>query len=366
MQTVLTNAPNSCPIEDVIRERLETGNGNTFLFIVSTEQARLKRQRECLEYAPGRAVAGLNIVTFESLVKRLLGHIGIRHPISRGLGMLLLSEIVDEGTYPSLKFRPEVPLPQRTLAELLNTISQLKTIGIDAAQMRADSAEAAPLNSTIDTFSDFITIYENYSERLGDQGIDWADAYRAIANRLTTGKKRDNQLMRKVFPDVDLVIVEGVDAALEANLSILEGLAREPGLLMHITFDWDSQSDTRFEHSQPSYARFMNLGFHQVEKAENRSSCGMPLVQHLYRHLSRKTQEARPSVKKLNLTDRITLLKARDRVKEVEAAAELIKRQTIGERSRLHRICLAYYNLKRYAPIIHELLPDLWNTLYVR
>ena len=75
---------------------------------------------------------------------------------------------------------------------------------------------------------------------------------------------------------------------------------------------------------------------------------------------------APPCVKKLNLTDRITLLKARDRVKEVEAAAELIKGRSQSERPpALHRICLAYYDLKRYAPIIHEVFPiyDIPYTL---
>ena len=237
MRTVLTNAQNSRPIEDVIRERLEKGDANTFLVIVSTERARLKRQRECLEYTPNRAVSGLYIHTFESLVKRLLRHIGMRHPISRGLQTLFLREIVDKGNYPSLKSGPEIPLPQRAVTELQNTICQLKTSGTAPSRMRPDSAEEASRNLTADTLADFITIYETYSDRLGDHWIDWADVHRAIACRLSTGKNRENRLMRGVFPDVDLVIVEGVDASLGTDFSILEGIAQEPGLRMYITLN---------------------------------------------------------------------------------------------------------------------------------
>ena len=311
-----------------------------------------------MEQAPGRAVAGLNIVTFESLIKRLSRHIGVRRPISRGLQTLWLREIADEGNYPSLKSSPEIPLSQTTLAELLNAINQLKTNGIGASQIRADSGDVAFPNLTADVLADFSAIYENYSERLGNEWGDWADARRAVANQLTTGRNRGNQLMRRAFPEVNLVIVEGVDVTAGADLAILEGIAKAPGLEMYITFDWDSQNDARFGHVPPSYTRFLNLGFRQAKDSENRSSYGAGHIQHFYRNLYRKIQGAQPSVKKLNLTDRITLLKARDRVKEVEAAAELIKSRALGERSLApHRICLAYYNLKRYAPIIHEVFP---------
>ena len=58
------------------------------------------------------------------------------------------------------------------------------------------------------------------------------------------------------------------------------------------------------------------------------------------------------------MTSRITVLKARDRVKEVEAVAELIKEQVLGDGSpSRHRICLTYYNLERYAPLIREVFP---------
>ena len=360
MQTVLTNGQISRPIEDVIRERLVKGSGNTFLFIVSTEQGRLKRQRECLAHAPCRAVAGLNIYTFESLVKRLSRHSGVQRPISRGLQMLWLREIVDGGQYPSLKSKPEIPLPQRAVAQLLSAISQLKTNGIDASQMRVDSADSAFRNSTAGTeaLADFIEIYENYSERLGDQWIDWAGVHGAIANRLTKGGIRGNQLMRRGFPDVDLVVADKVNDFSRVDLSILEGIAQDPGLEMYITFNWDARNDALFGHVKQSYTRFLNLGFHGVDESENRSSRSMTLTPHFARNLFRKIQGVQPSVKNLNVTSRITVLKAHNRVKEVEAVAELIKGQVLGDGSlSRHRICLTYYNLERYAPLIREIFP---------
>ncbi len=360
MQTVLTNGKTSLPFEDVIRERLEKGNGNTLLFIVSTEQARLKRQRECLGHAPRRTIAGLKIYTFKHVVRRLSRYIDIRPTISRGLQMLWLREIVDGGQYPSLKSKAEIPPPKRTVAELLNAISQLKTNGIDASQMQSNSVNSAYHNPTAanEALSDFITIYENYNERLGDQLIDCADVHGAVANRLVEEENRNNQLMHGGFPDVDLVVAEGVDVSSLADLSILEGIARVPGLVMYVTFDWDAQNNALFGHVEQSYARFLELGFHQVDESGNRPSWNTTLTRHFSRNLFRKIRGVQSSVKKLNLTNRITLFRTRDRVKEVEAVAEVIKGRILnGCSSALHRICLTYYNLERYASLIHEIFP---------
>lgn len=360
MHTVLTNGKISLPIEDIIRKRLEKGNGNTILFIVPTEQARLKRQRECLGHAPRRTVAGLNIYTFEHLVKRLSRYIGIRPPISRGLQMLWLREIVDGGQYPSLKSSAKIPLPDRTIAELLHAISQLKKMGIDASQMRAEFSDSGFPNLTADTgtLTDFITVYEHFSNRLGDRWIDWTTAHRAIANRLSEGKNGADQLMHWDFPDVNLVVVEEFDISPGADLSILEGISQITGVVMYITFDWNAQNDALFGQVKQNYTRLLELGFHSINESENRPSRNTALTRHFSRNLFRKIQGVQPSIEKLNLTNRVTLLKTHDRVKEVEAVAELIKGQILeAHSSALHRICLTCYNLERYAPLIREVFP---------
>lgn len=356
MQTVLTNGKTSLPIEDVILKRLEKGNGNTLLFIVSTEQARLQRQRESLGHASRRAVAGLKIYTLEHLVKRLSRYIGIRPPISRGLQMLWLREIVEGGQFPSLKSKPEIPLPQKTLIELLDAINQLKTDGIDASQVESDSADSE--HKYLMANSDFIKIYETYNERLGNQWIDSADAHRAVANRLAEEANRGTGLMREGFPDVEFVVAEGMDAPAGANPSILEGIARVPELVMYITFDWNTQHNTLYEHVNQSYTRFLELGFHEVDESRIQPSRNSALTTHISRNLFRKPRCGQPPVKKLNLADRITLLKPGDRVKEVEAVAEVIKARMLDRcSSSQHRICLSYYNLDPYASLIHEIFP---------
>ncbi len=355
MHTALTNGKSSRPVETILRERLERGDGNTILFIAPTEQARLKQQRECLERAPRHAAAGLNIHTFESLVDRFARRTGLQRPVSRGLQMLWLRDIVDNGRYPSLKSNSEIPLPERTIAELLNAISRLKAEGIDASQMRSESSDSEFRNLTAVTESraDFISIYEKFSERLGSRWIDWTGAIREVADQLGEASDRSNQLMHRSFPGVDLVIASDVDISCGADLSVLEGMARLPGLVTYISFDWNAENDALFGHMKQSYTRLLDLGFHEMDEPENRPSRFADSARYLSQHLFRKIPGAVPSDEKVDLTNRITLLKTRDRVKEVEAAAELIK----GSSSDLHRICLTYYNLDRYAPLINEIFP---------
>ncbi|MDE0298680.1 MAG: PD-(D/E)XK nuclease family protein [Candidatus Poribacteria bacterium] len=361
MHTVLTNGKTSHPIDDAIRERFEMGEANAVLFIVPTEQARLKRQRECLEHASRRSVAGLNVCTFDSFAKRLSEHACSQRPISRGLQMLLLREIVDGGQYPSLKSAANIPLPQRAATELLNRIIQLKTDGVDASQMRVNSADSAHNNLHTDkkTLSDIVALWEHYNAELGNQWIDCADVHRAIINRLVEDENRGNQLMRAGFPDVRLVVAEGVDISSRANLSILEGISRCPRLVMYVTFDWDAGNQVLFGHTDQIYNRFLEVGFQQVNESRNRPSRTTTWSQYFSRNLFGSRGRTHSSVKKLNVTDKITLVRTNDRVKEVEAAAELIKKRMLnGLFSDSHRICLTYFNLDRYARLISEIFPN--------
>ena len=270
--------------------------------------------------------------------------------------MLWLREIVEGGQFPSLKSKPEIPLPQKTLMELLDAINQLKTDGIDASQIESDSAYSE--HRFLMANPDFIRIYETYNERLGNLWNDSADVHRAVANRLAEEANRGTQLMSKGFPDVDLVVAEGMDASAGAHPSILEGIARVPELVMYVTFDWDTQNNTLYEHVEQSYTRFLELGFHEVDQSESQPSRNTALTLHISRNLFRKPRCGQPPVKKLNLADRITLLKPGDRVKEVEAVAEVIKGRMLDRcSSSQHRICLSYYNLDLYASLIHEIFP---------
>ena len=270
--------------------------------------------------------------------------------------MLWLREIVDGGQYLSLKSKPEIPIPQKTLMELLDAINQLKADGIDASQIESDSADSE--HRFLMANPDFIRIYETYNERLGNQSNDSADVHRAVANRLAEEANRGTQLMSKGFPDVDLVVAEGTDASAGADALILEGIARIPELVMYITFDWDAHNDTLYEHVKQSYTRFLELGFHEVDESGSQPSRNSALTPHISRNLFRKPRCGQPPVKKLNLADRITLLKPGDRVKEVEAVAEVIKGRMLDRcSSSQHRICLSYYNLDLYASLIHEIFP---------
>ena len=83
-------------IEDILKARIQNNEADTFVVIVPTDTARLKRQRELIGYDPNRAVANLHVYDIENIVQRLYNQVrSPRKPISSGLQNLWLHEIAN-------------------------------------------------------------------------------------------------------------------------------------------------------------------------------------------------------------------------------------------------------------------------------
>ena len=370
METILTKGHVPLPIKDEIHACLRKGRGDTFLLIVPTAQARLQRRRECLEYAPNQAVAGLHIHTLEDFVQRLYRHIGRRKQISVGLQTVWLREIVDQGQFTSLKPHEEIPIPQGTVTRLVNAINQLKTSGVYPSHLQADVDES-------ERAAELATIYAIYEQKLADRWIDRGGVHHAVATSLQT-----EALMGEVFPNVELIVVEGFDVFSPPDSEILTSIARAPKVGMAIVLDFNEQNDSLFGHVKESYDRFLNLGFQTINASMHRrigdsqprkpsklketqanhppisQSPNFPSLtrnQHFAQNLFRK---AKSSVEILDLTKQITLLQAPERTDEVEMIARLIKQLVLNAPSlALNQICVTFYNLDIYVPLIREIFP---------
>jgi len=407
METILTKGQVPLPIDHEIRVRLESGRADSFLLIVPTAQARLKLQRECLECAPNRAVAGLHIHTLEDFVQRFYGGIGGgQRQLSLGLQMIWLRQILDGGKFtffsppllssPPLPSSPtvgghevKIPVPQGTVTRLTNTINQLKMSGIYPSHLRRDLAESE--GAERDKLADLIAIYEAYEQKLGHQWIDRAGVHGAVSNDISKSPLQAKALMAAIFPHVNLVVVKGFDVFSPPDFSILTGIANLPQIGLCIVLDFDAQNESLFGYMKESYDQLLSLGFEPVhsvgldqpnppapprngegreweggknsplllgEGTGERSSQAVIRERHFAQNLFRKDRWFQPPVEKLDLTEQITLLQAPDRVQEVERMARLIKQLALEQPAiDLHRMCLTFYNLDVYASLIREVFP---------
>ena len=356
MTTTLTKGQIPLPIDHEIRSRLEDDRADTFLHIVPTDHARRNWCREYLRKTPNRAIAGLHIYTLDDLVRLLFYrrlNRGRRHT-GVGIQTVWTHEIMEEEQLPFLKPQPETRVPQGTARQLREAVNQLKTSGVDWQQLQEDSASGdmgAP-----DKLADLITFYQAYEARLGSQWVDRAGIHSAVSEYLTQSPNRAGGLMKSIFPHVDLVVVSGFDVFFPHDFAILTGIANLPSINMGIILDFDQQNESLFGHIKDGYDQFLSCGFEpHVDEIETPNAAHNL---HLSRNLFRTNQRGSSSIDKLALTDQISLLSPPNRVQEVEEIAKLIKRLALSQPSpALDQICVTFYRLDAYAPLIREIFP---------
>ena len=356
MITTLTKGQIPLPIDHEIRTRLEQDRADTFLHIVPTDHARLKWCRDYLRYTPNRAIAGLHIYTLDDLVRlffyRRLNR-GRRHT-GVGIQTVWTHQIMEQEQLPFLKPQPEARVPQGTARQLREAVNQLKTSGVDWQQLQEDSASGdmgAP-----DKLADLITFYKAYETRLGSQWVDRAGIHRAVSEYLTQSPSRAGRLLKTISPAVDLVVVSGFDVFFPHDFAILTGIANLPSINMGIILDFDEQNESLFGHVKDGYDRFLSCGFEpHVEEIETPDA---DHNLHLSRNLFHTDRRGGSSIEKPALTDQISLLRPPNRVQEVEEIAKLIKRLALSQPSpALDQICVTFYRLDAYAPLIREIFP---------
>lgn len=354
MITTLTKGQVSLPIEDEIRTRLAAGRADTFLHIVPTDHARLRWCREYLKETPNRAIAGLHIYSFEYLVRLLYRHLTTRSgQIHVGIQTVWTHEIMEGEELPFLKQHLGIPVPPGTARQLREAVNQLKTSGVNWRQLQEDVVSSDA--DSPDKLADLITFYQAYETRLGSQWVDRADIYHAVSEQFTQSPRRAERLIKAISPAIDLVVVSGFDVLSPHDFAILTGIADLSSINMGIILDFEEQNESLFGHVKTDYDRFVSCGFKQHREEETPDTVHNS---HLARNLFRPDWGQGSAIEKLDLTDQISLLSPASRVQEVEEIAKLIKQLALSQSSpALDQICVTFYNLDAYLPLIREIFP---------
>ena len=355
MITTLTKGQVFLPIDHEIRTRLEDDCADTFLHIVPTDYARRKWCREYLKNTPNRAIGGLHIYTLGELVRQLYGRLNTeRRHTGVGIQTVWTHQIMTEDQLPFFNPQSEGRVPQGTARQLRVDINQLRTRGVDWQHLREDTVP-----DDVDgpnQLSDLITFYRAYEARLGSRWVDRAGIHRAVSEHLTGHSDHSERLIKKVFPNVDLVVVSGFDVFFPHDFVILTGLANLPSMKMAIILDFDEENESLFGHIKTDYDQFLACGFKQ--NSDERETPEAVRKLHLAQNLFYTERREEPAIDRLALTDQLSLLLPQNRIQEVEEIAKIIKRLTLQPSSpALDQICVTFNKLDVYAPLIREVFP---------
>ena len=332
-------------IENVLKTRIEEDNAETFVVIVPTPAARLKRQRELLRYHDSGTVANLRVHTLAKFVQRLYAQLDWKEKrtrISTGLQALWLRELVDAQAQQSFRPVQDVPVPDSTLSLIVNTINYLNERGTDADEWRGLASDAR--NTRNPYLTALTELYENYQGKLDPSWIDDKEMHLFLAAHFTP------RLMKSAFPCVTLVSVEDFDVLSKADVKLLAQIAEMRDMQVYFRPDYQKGNPALFEHVEGLFAEFSDSNVITDEVLPPRSE----RISHFARHLF---QSDSADSSQLNLHEKIRLVRPADRTDEVEQVAHLIRRRVKSGACQLADICVTYHNTQPYLQRIAEIFP---------
>ena len=353
MSVILTKGNVPRDIDAEIRTRLTSGKWDTFLCLVPTNRKVRQLTREFIAIAPASIVGGVNIgrragevfhvYTLDTLIFKLYYACGdVKTLISDAMQVILFNDIVNKlnlSYFKSQRLSDQQTVSQGTIVQLAKAINRLKTAGVYPEHLESDLSESDA--GEIQKLSDILSIYKAYEDSLGNDFIDQAGIHKFVAARLSQDATR---IVRRVFPRVDMMAISGFDVFSDPDFDVISQISSVVNT--HISLDFDENNRMLFGHLMENYRELLNIGFcPAVEMDESASKA------YFSHNLFNKNEE----VERADFNGQISLLRAANRVDEVETIAKLIKYLALKDGEKLAKICVTFYRVEEYAHIIREI-----------
>ena len=333
-------------IECVLKSRIKADSAETFVVIVPTNAARLKRQRELLRYHPSGTVANLRVHTLAKFVQRLYAQLDRnekRVTISPGLQTLWLREIVDGQKQQSFSPAQDVPVPDSTLSLIVNSINYLKERGTDDTEWKGLASDAR--NTSNPHLTALTEVYGEYQDKLTPRWIDEKGMHLFLATLFNP------RLMENAFPGVTLVSVEDFDLLSKADIKLLAQIADMPNMQVYFRADYRKGNPALFGHVENLFKELRDSKVITEELLPPRSERIAHFAQNLF-------QSHSDASSRLKLHEKIKLVRPADRMDEVEQVAHLIRQRIKSGACQPDDICVTYHNPEPYLQRIAEVFPE--------
>ena len=328
-------------IENTLKTLIQKDRAHTFVVVVPTDAARVKRQRQLVGYHQNKAVTNLRVLSIENFVQRLYNQVRpARKRISQGIQNLWLHEIAnnsDAYRYEEFRPNPDIPVPDSTLSLVADKINHLKERGETSENIIADNP----------TKIDLAQIYSDYETKLEDGWVDEQGQGLYLANNF------DPEFMESAFPSVKLVVVEGFTVLSEANTKILTRIAEMSDIEMWFRTDYVPENQTLYKNIGDLVSQFTDAKATIDPNYEREPDRHKHFAENLFRTENGNANSgADPKTK-----SQIKMLRPVDRSDEVEQIASLIQKRVSQGHCKLTDICVAYYNIGQYQQRIAETFP---------
>ena len=344
----------SIDLEQIIDDKIKTRCLNEILIIVPTNRKSRYLKKEIIAYSPGGAAGKINLETIGTFATNLFfcnssngsAVLTKLRILSDAASSILLKQSLQEC---SLKyFGGKKEIPSGTLQRIKNVISEYKKNGITPVKLKL---EAVSLTETERLKAeDIADVYEKYDAKCKELKVrEIGDIYSEL---IQITSEDFNNKFRRLYPDVNLIIINGFDEFTLPEIDIIDYTANVKDSKLFLYFDYYNYNPLIFSHLDKCYKYFTNKGF-------------IPIIDRSQSELRKFQIEAReklfrkkPSQLNASFNHLIFEITGKNREKEVEFIAKEIKDLITEKRIEPHHICVVFNLIHKYSPIIRDVFSN--------
>jgi ATP-dependent helicase/nuclease subunit B len=339
-------------MEEELSSRVRRKKGTSFIAVVPTKRRVRDLQRALLDCAPGGVSPPFYLFTLSLLARQLYGAAcASKRPVQGPIQAVIVEEAINSQV-KNLKYffpRGNDRLPRGTFQKIIEVLNNMKEKGLYHEHFQQELALAE--NDEQNKLQDISLIYTAYEQRLREYGyIDAGGIYKELNEHLTI--ETAERIFRKIFPDVEILYIEGFSELAIPEQQMLESLTGIRSLGIVISFDYHDENPAVFGNLSESVEIFRKLGFHPIPQKyageADRDRFRRHVAQHLFSRYSHTTR--------MDMSSRVHLVEAADRRAEADLAARIVKRYLLKHpQTRPSKICVATYDTARYTGLFREI-----------
>ncbi|MGB9773555.1 MAG: PD-(D/E)XK nuclease family protein [Bacteroidota bacterium] len=348
--------------EQVVQSRLGAQQPYSFVVVVPTRRRIRELNRQFLLSVPNQTASAFLIFTLATLAHRLAAaSLPLKRAVSPHVQAVLMERaieaVADKLSFFSLggesaRTRRGI-VPQGTFQKLIDVINGLREAGIYADELR-NELNGAMLEEHR-KLADVLRIVEAYEAELGGVFTDPAGEMRDVVAALSS--QDPGTIWARAFPSYpDVLFIDGFDEFARPEFDFIRLLTRIKNLTVVLNFDFSPKNPELFYHLEDNYRDFVAIGFRPPEQAVRHHNDAPKSPSDIFRdHVATYLFRRGLDVPKLAAQDRVTILEARDREREVEMIARLIKSYIVTNPGvDISRICVATARSGVYTPLFRE------------
>ncbi len=345
-----------------LQDLLESFRLDALLVVVPTKRRIRHLTREVLDLARRGVSPALPIYTLESLATSIVQASPSALRLINGTLQTLLFERALELARDRLGFfAPKVRerrFFQGTFDRIVEVVGTLKEAGVYPDLLEEEAADA-PLDER-QKLLDVVTIYRAYDAELESaRATDMGGIYRFIHVGCSQGEFEG--LFRQVFPAVETLSLAGFDEFTAPEISFIKKLSSISGVSTTMLFDFQHGNPALFGHLEDNYGRLIEIGFREDRSHGQSSALSVSPrprrteVSSVLNHLSRSLFRVGPVQQRLDCSARVTVVRAENRLREIEWICRRIKQLAAEEPAfDLSAICVAMVRPQPYTEIVRE------------